>query len=53
MKPESYKKQNELRYLVLDDAINAGEPLKIRIGDISDIAQIFPISLVKMYAHSY
>ena len=53
MKPESYKKQNELRYLVLDDAINTGQPLKIRIGDISDIAQVFPISLIKMYAHSY
>lgn len=53
MKPANYRKQNELRYLVLDDAINAGKPLEIRIGDISDIAQIFPISLVKMYAHSY
>ena len=53
MKPIAYKKQNELRYLVLDDIINAGKPLEIRIGNISDIAQIFPVSLVKMQAHSY
>ena len=53
MKPAKYRSQNELRYLVLDDTENAGKPLKIRIGDISDIAQIFPVSLVKMYAHAY
>lgn len=53
MKPINYQKQNELRYLVMDDAINSGKPLEIRIGDISDIVQIFPISIVKMYAHTY
>lgn len=53
MKPSTYRSQNELRYLVLDDTENAGRPLEIRIGNISDIAQIFPISLVKMYAHAY
>lgn len=53
MKPTKYRTQNELRYLVLDDVENVGKPLEIHIGDISDIAQVFPISLVKMYAHEY
>lgn len=53
MKPERYRGQNELRYLVLDDVINDGKPLEIHIGNISDIAQVFDCSLVKMYAHSY
>ena len=53
MKPVRYRGQNELRYLVLDDVINAGKPLEIRIGNISDIAQSFDCSLVKMYAHRY
>lgn len=53
MKPVKYRGQNELRYLVLDDVINSGKPLEIRIGNISDIAQSFDCSLVKMYAHKY
>ena len=53
MKPARYKEQNELRYLVLDDVINSSKPLEIRIGNISDIAEVFDCSLVKMYAHSY
>lgn len=53
MKPARYNEQNELRYLVLDDVINSGKPLEIHIGNISDIAEVFDCSLVKMYAHSY
>ena len=52
MKPVAYKIQNELRYLVLDDMTNAGKPLEIRIGNISDIASVFPVSLVRIQATS-
>lgn len=51
MKPIRYQKQSELRYLVLDDVTNLSKPLEIRIGNISDIACIFPMSLIKMQVH--
>ena len=51
MKTMYYRNQSELRYLVLDDEINISKPLEIRIGNISDIAKIFPMSLIKMRVH--
>lgn len=51
MKPIKYQNQSELRYLILDDETNSSKPLEIRIGNISDIAKIFPMSLVKMHVH--
>lgn len=50
MKPSLYQKQNELRYLVLDDIYNLGKPLEIRIGDITDIAVMFPMSQIRIIA---
>lgn len=50
MKPSQYQEQNELRYLVLDDIYNLGKPLEIRIGDITDIAAMFPMSQIKIIA---
>lgn len=48
MKTMKYRNQSELRYLVIDDEINSSKPLEIRIGNMSDIARIIPMSLVKM-----
>lgn len=50
MKPDIYEEQSELRYLVFDDENNSGKPLKIRIGDISDIASLFPMSHISIVA---
>ena len=50
MKPDIYEEQSELRYLVFDDENNSGKPLKIRIGDISDIASLFPMSQIRIIA---
>ena len=51
MKTMKYRSQSELRYIVLDDEINSSKPLEIRIGNMSDIAKIFPMSQVKMQAY--
>lgn len=53
MKPKSYQEQNELRYLVLDDICNSGQPLEIKIGDISDIAKLFPMSQIRIIAEEH
>lgn len=46
MKPITFEKQNEIRYWVLD---NNEKPLVVELGDISDIAKIFPLnSIVKV-----
>lgn len=39
-KPLSYQNQNEIRYCVMD---NNDKPLIIKLGDISDIAKLFPL----------
>lgn len=45
MKPKTLQYQNELRYLVMDDR---EEPLQIEIGNMEDIAKLFPISEIKI-----
>ena len=45
MKPDTLIHQNEIRYYVYD---NNSEPLKIKLGDINDIAKIFKVGLIKV-----
>lgn len=45
MKPNTLQYQNELRYLVMDDR---EEPLQIKIGNMEDIAKLFPVSEIKI-----
>lgn len=45
MKPKTLQYQNELRYLVIDDR---KEPLQIEIGNMEDIAKLFPICEIKI-----